>query len=395
LEVMSEKVISIVTPPVGDESPKPRERRRKEEEKKEEKKEGEVSDKDFWRSIKSEILIDPNKSVPRPEPIFAIKSAVSLQDQPVLTPGNFAVVAAQAKTAKTRFVGAAVSAIIASSSKDFAGDTLGWVAKSNTEGRAVIYIDTEQAEFHAQQNLRQIMKRVGCDHLPQWVMPLKLLGQPLTSRLRILDVAVKEAKEEHGGIYCVIIDGGADFLPSTSDEVESARFVDELHAIALRYNTGILTVIHENPGENLNAKTRGHFGSHLERKSESNLRLEKVGDVICVHAQRGMRGGHLPKEEGPQLQWSGIEGMHVSVPREGRAPIKGEGKGGKPGAPPKTEYSKDAAERIFREAAKKGVEKPKSKEGAKRILKGKKWSERSTRDLVQEMSLEAIQNLFP
>jgi hypothetical protein len=193
----------------------------------------------------------------------------------------------------------------------------------------------------------------------------------------------------------VIIDGGADFLLSTSDEVQSALFVDELHAIALKYNTGILTVIHENPGENLNAKTRGHFGSHLERKSESNLRLEKVGDVICVHAQRGMRGGYLPKEEGPQLQWSEIEGMHVSVPREERAPIKGEEKGGKPGAPPRTEYSKDAAEKIFREAAKNGVEKPKSKEGAKRILQGKKWAERSARDLVNKMSLETIQGLFP
>jgi hypothetical protein len=268
------------------------------------------------------------------------------------------------------------------------------VAKPNTEGHALVYIDTEQTEFHAHQNLRQIMKRVGCETLPQWVIPLKLLGLPLNDRLEILMGGVEFASKEHGGIYCVIIDGGADFLPSTSDEVESARFVDELHAIALRYKTGILTVIHENPGENLNAKTRGHFGSHLERKSESNLRLEKVGDVICVHAQRGMRGGHLPKEEGPQLQWSEIEGMHVSVPREGRTPIKGDGKGGKPGAPPKTEYSKNAAEKIFREAAKNGVEKPKSKEGAKRILKGKKWSEKSTRGVVQEMSLEAIQDLF-
>jgi hypothetical protein len=385
----------IVMPSVGDESPKPRERRRKEEKKKEG--EGGMPDLDFFNEKRSEILIDLSKPVPRPEPIFAIKSAISRQDQPVLTPGNFAVVAAQAKTAKTRFVGAAVSAIIASSSEDFDGDTLGWVAKPNAEGRAVIYIDTEQAEFHAQQNLRQIMKRVNCDPLPQWVIPLKLLGLPLNDRLRILRGGVEFANKEHGGIYCVIIDGGADFLPSTSDEEASARFVDELHAIALRYNTGILTVIHENPGENPNAKTRGHFGSHLERKSESNLRLEKVGGAICVHAQRGMRGGYLPKEEGPQLQWSEIEGMHVSVPQEERAPVKGEGRGGKPGAPPKTEYSKDAAEKIFREAAKDGVEKPKSKEGAKRILRDKKykeWSERSARYWVEEMSLETIQNIF-
>jgi hypothetical protein len=43
------------------------------------------------------------------------------------------------------------------------------------------------------------------------------------------------------------------------------------------------------------------------------------------------------------------------------------------------------------------VEKPKSKEGAKRILRDKKykeWSERSARYWVEEMSLETIQNIF-
>jgi hypothetical protein len=59
-------------------------------------------------------------------------------------------------------------------------------------------------------------------------------------------------------------------------------------------------------------KTRGHLGSQLERKAESNLRLSKEGETITVYAERA-RHAHVTKENGPRFQWSHEEGMHVSV----------------------------------------------------------------------------------
>ena len=47
-----------------------------------------------------------------------------------------------------------------------------------------------------------------------------------------------------------------------------------LPLIATEQNAVVVTVLHENPNSEY-GKTRGHLGSQLERKAESNLRLQK------------------------------------------------------------------------------------------------------------------------
>jgi len=57
---------------------------------------------------------------------------------------------------------------------------------------------------------------------------------------------------------------------------------------------------------------RGHLGSQLERKAESNLRLKKNDAVTVVFSEK-MRRAPILKKDGPRFAWSDTARMHVSV----------------------------------------------------------------------------------
>jgi hypothetical protein len=88
---------------------------------------------------------------------------------------------------------------------------------------------------------------------------------------------LKPRAEACGGIYCVLLDGVGDLVLDVNDIAETQNFVIELHALAIRYDCPIIGVLHENPGDKTE-KQRGHLGSQLERKAESNIRLVKDSD---------------------------------------------------------------------------------------------------------------------
>lgn len=71
----------------------------------------------------------------------------------------------------------------------------------------------------------------------------------------------------------------------------------------------MICVIHFNPGTD---KSRGHLGSQLERKAESNLRLEKTGETICIWSDK-QRRSPIPRESGPCFRWDDAAGMHISA----------------------------------------------------------------------------------
>ena len=83
-----------------------------------------------------------------------------------------------------------------------------------------------------------------------------------------------------------------------------------MHALAIEHHCPILAAIHLNPGSDF--KTRGHLGSQLERKAESNLKLERDGDIIILFATRN-RKAPISKDHGPRFQWSMEHHRHVSA----------------------------------------------------------------------------------
>lgn len=265
------------------------------------------------------IVIDPNKRPSKPEPIL------SLLGQTVLTVGNISNVASQAKAMKSAFVGAAVAGIIgATVAPQSGGDFLGWECAPNHKGHAVIVIDTEQPAYQVHTAVDRCLRRAGVQSLPEWVIVVSLLGWESAETTSLLIGVLEHAKITFGGTLLTVIDGGADFVSSPNDDKESKALIDTLHRLAKVYSTAFLNVIHENPGAVETGKTRGHLGSMLERKSESNLRVEveiqnETTKVMTVHSERGMRHGHIAKKDGIKFRWDDDAGMPVTLPDSERA----------------------------------------------------------------------------
>lgn len=107
----------------------------------------------------------------------------------------------------------------------------------------------------------------------------------------------------------MFIDGIGDLVLNVNDPAEANEFVAELHELAIGFDCPIVCIIHTNPnGE----KTRGHLGSQLERKAETNLRLDKGDEVTVVWSDRN-RHAPIPKDKGPRFAWSDEHGMHITT----------------------------------------------------------------------------------
>lgn len=112
------------------------------------------------------------------------------------------------------------------------------------------------------------------------------------------------------GIHSALLDGIADFVADPNDSGEAFAAVERLHRLAVTYDTSLVCVLHFNPGS-LFDKTRGHLGSQLERKAETNLALEKTDGVTVVYTKLA-RHAHIEKDAGARFQWDAAAGRHLS-----------------------------------------------------------------------------------
>lgn len=248
-----------------------------------------------------------------PEPLYM------LNGQCWATEGNFSVFSALSKAGKS-----AVSGSIVVSTLPGEGDTMGFTS-SNIGGKALVCIDTEQSDYHHDKKMAIAMKRKGYGPwgtraIPDWVAPYALAGE-------VLDVTWLEAimwSEFHrcGGIHSVILDGVADLVRNVNDPAEADKMSAELMRLAKLYKCHIIAIIHINPGSADSGKTRGHLGSTLERKAETNLTI-KVTDRDRVVYARNARDCDIPEKKGTRFAWNDDAGMFVTT--EAGAPADGFG----------------------------------------------------------------------
>lgn len=236
-----------------------------------------------------------------------------INDRAVCTPGNLTNIIAQAKAGKTATIAAAIAAAICAEF-DSSRDTLGITAAA-PGSRLLLHFDTEQSPFDHHQLVRRAMRRAGVDSPPPWLASYGLAGFSAQELRRALVAKMKDASTR-GGIFAVILDGTADLVSDVNDAGECNAFVAELHGLAIEHDCPILNVVHENPGQDV-GKMRGHLGSQLERKAESNLRLRKSEEVTVIFSEK-MRGAPILERDGPRFKWSDSEGMHVSCQNAGK-----------------------------------------------------------------------------
>jgi hypothetical protein len=131
-------------------------------------------------------------------------------------------------------------------------------------------------------------------------------------RLGLLRFELEAARKAHGAIHSAFLDGVADLCHDPNDPAEAFALVGELHRLAIHFDTAIVCVLHENPGSQ-DGKTRGHLGSQLERKAETNLRLAKDGEGITVVFAERARHAHIPRDRGHRFKWCDDAKMHVAT----------------------------------------------------------------------------------
>jgi hypothetical protein len=243
----------------------------------------------------------------KPIPLF------HLAGMPLCTPGNITNIQAPPKAGKSAVVESLIAAVMNGNRQG--PDTLGFSAE-NPQGHALLHFDTEQSRFDHDALIRRACRRAKVERSPSWLLSFSVADLDIRERRQALRHAMGEARETHGGIFAVLIDGVGDLCGDPNDSEESFDLVHELHVLAISHDCTIATVLHENPGSET-GKTRGHLGSQLERKAETNLRLAKDKDgVTTVWAERA-RHCYLPKEQGPCFAWNDAEAMHTSCGTSG------------------------------------------------------------------------------
>ena len=210
----------------------------------------------------------------------------------------------QAKAGKSALVGAFIAA---ATGQD--GDTLG-IASSNPDGLALVHFDSEQSPADHHGLAATALRRVRAEIQPPWLRSYRIADVPLAERFRLLEYELNRAHKDHGGIHSVLLDGVADLVADPNDSAEAFAAVESLHRLAVKRDTSIVCVLHFNPGSEFN-KTRGHLGSQLERKAETNLALEKADGVTVVYTKMA-RHAHVEKDAGARFQWDAAAGMHLS-----------------------------------------------------------------------------------
>ena len=251
-----------------------------------------------FAAILSSRRFDAHKPPPPAQPIYEING------QCICTPGNITAVSAHIKSGKYSFVGAFIAA-----SFGLDGDTLG-IDSANPNEHALIHFDTEQSPADHHNLIRIALFRVNREEAPAWLRSYRIADVPLAERFPLLEYEVERAKKAHGGIHSVLLDGSADYVKDLNNPEESFCAVERLHRLAVQYVTTIICVIHINPGSE-NGKTRGHFGSQLARKAESNLRLVKANEVVTAYTESS-RHASISQKDGPRFRWDFMEQMHMS-----------------------------------------------------------------------------------
>lgn len=256
-------------------------------------------------------LYSPKSQPDEPQPRFYLANVG------ITTAGNLQTILSQPKTGKTACVGGMIAASFGADA-----DCLGWKSE-NLNGHAVVHLDTEQSIFDHWQLIKRAVRRAGIETAPAWLRSYCVTGFTVREIRQAIRNALETAAQKFGGIHSFILDGAADCVADVNDPAESNDFVAELHALAIQYHCPIIGVIHLNPGSEF--KTRGHLGSQLERKAETNLKLEKDGDGMTVIWADKNRRAPIPKNTAPRFVWSDECGMHITASAANDAKLAADG----------------------------------------------------------------------
>jgi len=250
-----------------------------------------------------EEVCDINFNAPPVEPEPLIK----IDGQIIATPGSLLCITGGPGTGKSNYASCMVAGAL--NTMGMEADTLGLWVRPNQDEKAILMFDTEQSEYQSYKNLSRLLKRVHLERHPDCLQMLNLCKVTRGKRLGVIRSCMEGAAKRHNGIHSVLIDGLADLISSCNEEQESVKLIEELHALAMRYNTVIAGVVHV---ASVPGKVRGHLGSEFERKASGVIAIEKdVKHKCSVVKVTKLREGSSSDTRTGCFEWGKSEGYHV------------------------------------------------------------------------------------
>ena len=213
-----------------------------------------------WESI-HKCAVDLNAPLPPIEPAIMIVDHKTKEETIFGTLGNFSLIKGKAKSRKSFLLSIIVSNLL---SEAIFFETLS-SPRSGSKNK-VLYIDTEQSDWHVQNIAHRILKLSGGEN-QDWLMMYKFRSLMPVERLKYTEKLIKSTPD----LKVVVIDGIRDLITSINDEAESSLIASMLLKWSEQYNVHIITILHENP---TNDKARGHLGTELSNKAETVVQVE-------------------------------------------------------------------------------------------------------------------------
>mgnify|MGYP001565642237 CR=1 FL=1 len=183
---------------------------------------------------------------------------------PIGTDGNFSFVQAFPKVGKSFFMSLIVSAY-QSGTNPYTGKI-----KGHRRGRKIIHFDTEQGRFHVSKLARRplVMNKLQNDE-NYHIYAMREFGWQ--SKIDFIEHILFN-KFENEKIGLVIIDGCADLCSDVNNMEQANNVAEKLLQWSGKLNCHLTTIIHQNFGSD---KPSGNLGSALEKKAETQIKLEK------------------------------------------------------------------------------------------------------------------------
>lgn len=209
------------------------------------------------------------------------RPVLSFKEKVFASLGDFSMITGKAKSRKTFLLSLFIAVLIAQ--RAISGITPTLYPKK----KRILWIDTEQSKYHTQKVFRRVLKVAGVTETPN-IEFYSFRGYGPKDCKKMVEQLVLTGNPNND-ILLVVIDGIKDLVNDINDPKEATELATWLMKITDEKDLNICAVLHQNKGENNNA--RGHLGTETTNKAQTVLSTEKDSNnndftiVKCVQSR--------------------------------------------------------------------------------------------------------------
>jgi len=187
---------------------------------------------------------------------------LTINDKTIGTLQNIVVFTGLPKAGKSTFLTAALS------SSFISHPLLGMQINTPSKRNTVAYFDTESSEYDFYRSMDRVKKLLCISELPSELHSYMFRNSNHEQIKTYIEYYLSQVPQ----CSVIFIDGLLDLLMNYNDETESRLLINWLKQITSNYNILCCGVVHTGKKD---MNTLGHFGSMIDRYSQSVLLIEK------------------------------------------------------------------------------------------------------------------------